>query len=446
MNTSIFKNKNEEVEFPSGIFPDTIKKVATEIALAVGANQEFVFAAIFLAFSTAIGSKVKARIKMGWEEGAMVWLIIIGEPGSKKTPALNKALMPIFNIQKGYGKSVAEILPDGEEFKYKILVVTDPTIESLSEVLLNNKHGVILYKDEAMSWISGFNQYKSGKGNELEQYLSIYSSQVIIITRKSKPVIQVDNPFVSFIGGVQVDRLEELANMKGNGFTDRILFVYPTPIDIKHSEHELSEATYNEYEKLIHFIYFLQEKSEDRVVPFSVEAKAYWDSWHIDYCNSMNSDLPTHIISIMSKLEGYSIRFALILEFMFQAEKSENVEQISLKSVQGALELVKYFMMQAEKTFGSVTSAKLDKQIERAIIFFSKQRHATAILRKIYTHKVGGVIDVHGANDLIAEMRSRGLGVITQVADTIPGKNPTVSFTLSKNFIIQKYVPKAENN
>jgi hypothetical protein len=446
MNTSIFSNKNEEVKFPSCVFPETIRKVADEIAKSVNANEEFVYAPILLAHSTVIGSKVKAKIKLGWEEGAMVWLIIIGEPGSKKTPALNKALMPIFNLQKGFGKSVSEFLPEGEEFKHKILVVTDPTIESLSEVLLANKHGVLLYKDEAMGWIGGFNQYKSGKGNEKEQYLSIYSSQVIIITRKSKPVIQVDNPFVSFIGGIQVDRIEELANMKGDGFLDRILWVYPASVEIKHSEHELSEATYNEYEKIIHFIYFQQEKSEDRVVPFSAEAKAYWDAWHIDYCNSMNNDLPTHIISIMSKLEAYSIRLALILEFMFQAEKFENVEQISLKSVQGAIELVKYFLTQAEKTFSSVASSKLDKQVERAIVFFSKQKHATAVLRKIYTHKVGGVKDVHGANDLIAEMRLRGLGAITQVPDVMPGKQPTISFTLSPKFIIQKYVPKTENN
>ena len=447
MKTTFFEYQTVERKLDDSIFPDAIKSFANEAALAVGANLSYVQMAILISFSTAIGSKVKCRIKKGWEESAMIWIIIIGEPGSKKTPALNKGLLPIFNLQKGFAKLPTKTPIEDEEYKLKTLVVTDSTIESLSQILYLNEHGVLLFKDEAMSWIGGFNLYKSGgSGNELEQYLSIFSSQVIIITRKSKPIVQINNPFVSFIGGIQVDRLDELANMKSTGFPDRILFSYAEFEKIKHSEHELSEEVSNRYEEMVHYVYSTQEKlTEDRIIPFTQEAKTAWDSWHVTFCESMNAEnLPSSVISIMSKLEAYSLRFALILEYMWQSEKREGVEVINVKSVNGAIELVNYFLVHAEKTFSSVSASKIDKKIERAIVFFSKQPSGRADLRKVYSHKVGGANNVHDATDLIMEMKSRGLGTVASVPDINLGKS-VIYFTLLPKFIIQKHVPKPKD-
>ena len=111
-----------------------------------------------------------------------------------------------------------------------------------------------MFKDEAIGWIKSMNQYKSG-GDDMEKYLSLFSQTPVIINRKGAPQIQVNDPFLSFIGGIQVDVLESLSAMKDNGFMERILFCYPEPVPVEHSDFELDNDTRVMYNNLIMKIY-----------------------------------------------------------------------------------------------------------------------------------------------------------------------------------------------
>lgn len=432
---------NEEIIFPSCILPTTIREYGYNVSRAMNSNPDYFFATSLICLSIALGSTVKALVKKGWAESAMIWIVIVGDPGSKKTPSINKGLEPLFILQKLYGGN-ANVEVNG---KPRILFTTDSTIESLFEQLYNNPHGLLLFKDELIGWIASMNQYKSGgSGDDMEKYLSIWSSQVVVITRKGKENIQVNLPFVSVVGGIQNEVLVKLTTMIGNGFTDRLLFVNPKPIQIKHTDEDLAEDMAKKYEELIHFIYHSQFEAEFRFIEFTSEAKEMWRSWHITFCDKMNSNIPSYMKNIMSKMEAYCIRFALILEFSHKAEMRQKVDFINSISVEGAIKLVDYFLANAENTFNSFESAKINNQIERAVAFISKERTGTVTLRRFYTNKVGGVKNSEEALNLLTEMRARGMGSFENVSEGIAGKQ-TLNFRLSPKFIIKNPQSNSDN-
>ncbi|MDX2172982.1 MAG: DUF3987 domain-containing protein [Bacteroidota bacterium] len=443
MKTSSKIIEQIQITFPFGFFPKTITDYANEVSLSLNCPIEYVYAGILIAASIAIGNNVRGQVKKGWKEAPMLWIVIIGGAGSKKTPAIAKTIFPFNKLQVEFGKSNAEQFESKVGYKFKTIMTTDSTIESLAETLSFNPLGVLLYRDEIIGWLGSMNQYKSsGNGDDMEKYLSIWSSQILNINRKSKPPILIESPFLSVIGGIQDEVLESLTNLKGNGFTDRILFVYPSPIKIKHTDAEISEEKSNSYENLIYSIYNKMFNEINLVLNYDEDTKKLWTEWHNDYCDKMNLDsIPYYIKSIMSKLEAYCVRFAVIIQILNDFDKRKEVTVIEKESLEGAIKLVNYFLANAEKTFSTVASSKVDKQIEKAIVFISKQAHGWASLRSIYTNKVGGVKNANEAMDLISEMRVRGLGTIVESHDVVPGKM-TVTFRLAKQFIIADLAPK----
>lgn len=64
------------------------------------------------------------------------------------------------------------------------VVVGDVTTEALATILAANPRGILMARDEISSWIRGMNQYKGGKGNDRQFYLSCWSGQTALVDRK----------------------------------------------------------------------------------------------------------------------------------------------------------------------------------------------------------------------------------------------------------------------
>ena len=268
-------NSQDVLEFPN-VFPPAIEKFAHNAAKSLNCNIDFLCVPILIAASIAIGSKARVKIKNDWMEGAVLFAMIVGEPGCKKTPAITKALNPILGLQKLFLKNHLQELEDNPDLKpplMKNIITTDATVEAIAELMEKNPHGIVVHKDEAIGFFKSMGQYKSGRGDDMEKYLSIWSQTVLVIHRKGRHPIQINVPFLSFIGGIQVDLLEALSEMKDNGCIDRFLFSFPRAMQIKHTDFELDEETKNEYESIITFIYNLQTVSGNRVLPFADDAK-----------------------------------------------------------------------------------------------------------------------------------------------------------------------------
>jgi len=92
------------------------------------------------------------------------------------------------------------------------------------------------------------------------------------------------------------------------------------------------------------------------VLIFTKEAKKIlwkWQNDNADLCNNSQSDA---ISGICSKLEVHAVRLSLILELLSWACGESNLNGISVKSVQKALQLAEYFKRSAIKVYSNISS------------------------------------------------------------------------------------------
>lgn len=430
------KNKSK-TEFPN-VFPEVIQNYIITAATSINCNADFASAAVLVAAASIIGNSARIRVKLSWEEVGILFLFIVGEPGSKKTPAIIKAISPLISLQKEFGtiqKMEEGLLQENNPFK--AIMTSDATVEALYEVLYHNPRGILMYKDEAISFVKSMNQYKKG-GDDMERYLSIWSGTPVRINRKGKPPIQINQPFLCVLGGIQVDVLRELGEMAkvNNGFFDRLLFVFPEPILAKHSEESIPEELSQQYENIFRFIYEKYQSENPLLLGFSAEAAVLWKKWNIAFCNYKNGpDLAPNMVGMLTKIETYIVRFSLIIEILNCAAENKVAEEITRESLHHAIYLGRYFFRNADKVIRSFTSSEVERSMQAVMTWLKRQKSQVVNLRAIYTAKVGGIKNKEQALDLIKEMRAQGMIFLHVSQDT----DTRISYQIQLN-------PKYKNN
>jgi hypothetical protein len=374
--------------FPVEVFPLPVQEIITATNESLKFPIDFIGASMLYAASVAIGNTYKVEITAGWKESAVVYLAIVARPGTNKSHPLHFALQPIMDQDK---KTYAQYEQARQEYENAVrlskterqeqgidepvkpvwnkLLLSDFTPEALAEVHKFNKRGIGVYCDELAGWFKNFNRYN--KGSEMEFWISAFNSMPINIDRKTKEPVFIPLPFIPVAGTLQTGILNELAkeNRTQNGFIDRILFVIPDNIVKEYwSEIKLNPIIIENWHNIIASLLGMPIQLDETFNPdpeilrFGPEAKRILSEWqrtNSDQCNKEEEEI---IWGIYSKLEIYAARLALILEIMRWACNESDKQSISIKSVEGALQLVEYFKRSAVKVHSILSNANpLDK-------------------------------------------------------------------------------------
>lgn len=379
------ENKNT---FPLEVFPSNIQEIIKATNRNLNFPIDFMSASILYAVSIAIGNTHRVKVKNGWTESAVLYISIVGPPGTNKTHPLVFALQPIMeedkraytvyeNKRQEYLKAMSlskkEREQDGtdepEKPTLEKFLLKDFTPEALAEVHKINTRGIGVNVDELVAWFKNFNRYN--KGSEAEFWLSVWSGSPINIDRKSGEPIFIPLPFISVAGTIQNGLLCELAkeNRTQNGFIDRILFAIPDKIKKEYwTETELSDNVIQNWQEIVSKLLGLSLQYDEtlnplpEIIEFSHDAKAVLYDWQRDNADQCNSVENEAIKGIYSKLEIYAIRLALILELLHWACNEGGKESIGIKSTEGALRLIEYFRKSAVKVNAIISSDNpLDK-------------------------------------------------------------------------------------
>ena len=370
--------------FPVEVFSEDIQDVIRATNKSLNFPLDFISASILYAASVAIRKKAKIKTPNGWKERAVIYIALVGRPGTNKSHPLSFALEPIRKQDKQahqqydhersefeYVQSLSKKEREGEglsEPEEPILtkrIVNDITPEALAFVHKNNPEGLGVYVDELAGWLKNFNRYNSG--GEQEFWISCFSGKPIIIDRKTSQPIRVDDPFISVAGTIQTGVLNEFAkdNRTSNGFIDRILFAYPEGLKKDAwSEKELSRDIPESWENIISDISNIQG---DREFTFTNEASNRLRKWQAENARLCNEAENEGIEGIYSKLEIYAIRLSLILQILNNRAST----QINLESVEGAIKLVEYFRKTGSKIYDIVNNSNpLDHLPRNKRIFY----------------------------------------------------------------------------
>jgi hypothetical protein len=339
-------------KFPFQVFPDPIQKLIRNANKTVGFNPDYFSAGILSVSATAIGNTIS--IENGtYPDKPILWISIIGRPGTGKTHPLRFAKHPIelrdslsFNefesLLAEYNKQDRE--NRGSKPRYKKFILNDFTPEKLAESLQFNEKGVIIFQDELMRWINSFDQYK--KGGDQQMYLGLFNGGELTVDRITKDPIRVERTNVNILGGMQPDILKGMAkdNRDKDGFLERFLFVYPDNLEpVLFTGQSIEQTHRDNYERMIGNLLDAPEKTI-RADAETIEIFMQWQ--HRTARASFNDHLEQ---SIQSKLETYVWRLALTLEMMDQASRGSYSTRLKEKSLRDAITLAEYFRYNALK-------------------------------------------------------------------------------------------------
>lgn len=384
--------------FPLEALPLPFRRLVEEVAAAMPCPPDFPATPLLVAAGAAIGDALELRLKDGWREGPNLYGAIVGDPGSKKTPAQELAVRALHRIQGKYDRAYAEELAEFERESalwddakkgergakptppgYHHVLTTDSTTEALAPMLLASK-GILLVKDELAGWIRSMDAYRAGgKGADRQHYLSMWSRSPIKVDRKSRPApIYVPRPVLAVVGGIQPDLLGDLADAAGreDGFVDRLLFSYPDPVPDRWTDASVKQATEIAVLKIFEALHDLKPtegphgEHQPWTIRLSVGAAAMWSEWYAAHAAEMGAESFTKSLrGPWAKMPGQLARLALILHAVDAAATNEEPDdELTETTLAAAADLVDYYKAHAKRAHRRIHRAKGGRDLALVIL------------------------------------------------------------------------------
>lgn len=363
-------NENEKplkASFPLRALPKPMQVYCEAVSAAMQTPLDFAALGVLGAMACAIGASTKIEIKPGWQEFAVLWLALCARPGTAKTPALNACFKPIRGIQKelnlkyshamsSYKEALANVKKDPTlELPIKPvaehLLIGDITQESLVRTLWESPKGGAILSDELTGWTGGHDKY-TGKGNDRQAYLSLWSSLPLSVHRKLDGVVSVNLPVLSVVGGLTPSSLPKLHGGQEDGFLSRFLIACPEERQGVYTKEGISEVQALDYGAYIRRLWELEPEHRDetgvtpRTVILSEDAEALFMLFYSEMQASLAGyTLPSILRGSFSKAPSQVARIALILHCGRQVSGEEDdPHRLSADCMDAAILIARYFL------------------------------------------------------------------------------------------------------
>lgn len=222
---------------PTGLLPPIIEDFARTQGDLMGVDPGGLAMAALAVCAAAIPDNVKLQVKRhekSWLESARIWVAVVGNPSTKKTPLINAAARPLKKADGELFRVYQEEMQRYEQLK-KVdksarmpkntrLRMEDITIEAAQEVLRDSPDGVLCLQDELSGWFGSLDKYSSGRGASKDRafWLQSFNGGSYVLNRVGRGAIMIDNLSVSLLGGIQPEAIRSIArDMHDDGLLQR---------------------------------------------------------------------------------------------------------------------------------------------------------------------------------------------------------------------------------
>lgn len=406
-------------EFPVYALPELFQVLVKQASAAFNAPPDFFGVSLLAVAGTAIGNRRTLKVKSTWVAKPIIWAAIVAEPGSTKSPALSFMIKPIEQIQKNLYddykyQTKIYMESDGEEEKpiLEHVFTTDATKEKLSEMILHSPNGFMIYQDEITAWVRSMNQYKGGRGSDKQFALSLWNGSGVKIDRKMEETIFTESSFVSVLGGIQPDMLDELVeNGKDDGFVNRILFTIPDRFPRRYTEEEVDETVQKQYQQAIFALNNLNGYKE--LVWADRDAHANWlEVMRMHDAEVNNPEFPDNLRGAWAKLPEYLARISLIIQLLRYVSGETKTEKIEAISIINAKSIIDYFKSHLKKVYDKFHQSPADKKVDQLIQWMNDTNKQKASRRELQRARIGGCKNRHDVDELMRSAQERGYGKI----------------------------------
>jgi hypothetical protein len=312
-------------KLPSGLLPDVIEQFAHEEGNLTGADPSGFAVAALAVCAAALPDHTQLQVKQhdpNWLEAARLWVGLIGNPSTKKSPIMLRVAKPLKRLDTElwrkyladkdyYDQLSAEEKKKTGPPKQRRLRLEDSTIEAAQEVLKDSPDGVLCIQDELSGWFGAMDKY-SGRGAAKDRgfWLQSFHGGHYAVNRIQRGAFLIPNLSVSLLGGIQPAPVRKIADDSvDDGLLQRLI-----PIVLSHGQAGKDEQTGDagrRYDELIVQLY--QRKSPGAPLYFDDAALAVrkeLERKHLELMGyeAINRKLAAHI----GKYDGIFARLCLL--------------------------------------------------------------------------------------------------------------------------------------
>jgi len=331
--------------FPLKSLPEQIVNIISGMNAASGFPINYLAASILWALSVAIGRSCTLFAKSTWEVAANLFVGLVAAKGRVKSPTLKFALGPLIKVDQ------AQLGSDGQ----RQLTANDATLEGLYQALENNPYGIGMYRDELRGFFTSMNRYRSGGGDE-EAWLSLYNGIHITINRRTEKKRSIPNAYVSLIGTVQHDILQNMSfDARVNGFWERFLWTFSEddkPLQWNLSGQDITGAYASAWAKIVNGVLerggYFNDAFKHKAYQLSPESANKLQCWQNH--NAMAYAENEALSSIFTKIAEHAMKISLILQVtreILGVVPASNV--VDIDSARNAIEIADFFFAEARK-------------------------------------------------------------------------------------------------
>ena len=295
------------------------------------------------------------RRHRGWVEPPHLWLGVVGEPGTGKSPgadALMRDVLPEIERRMladfpdrlwAWRTDVALSKVAKQRWRHELrdpttpgaaitpapVLVTSPlepqmprlrqhdvTVEKVAELLARAApKGLLIVRDELAGWIAGMNSFNSGAR---AFWIEAYGGRPYRVERKTDPdPIVVPHLAVAVYGGTQPDKLARLLREGDDGLLARLLWMWPEQIPFRLGEQPPRvEWAIDALDRLRELDLQRDDPPRPILVPLAVEARGSLERLARDMQRRQQDAAPL-LRSALGKARGQALRLSLVLEFLW---------------------------------------------------------------------------------------------------------------------------------
>lgn len=318
-------------EIDMALFPTQITDYVIDQSKLMGADPAAMAIFCLGTLSGSITDEIRIQPKKhdnSWTECSRIWCAVIGDPSTKKSPLLNKALSPLKDINTKWIKESNAAIKKWEEAckiakkedtqtpekpLKKRLIIEDTTTEKLGVTLSEcEPRGLLSVRDELSGWLGGMDAYKNGTGNKDKPlWLEAYNGGQKMFERVSRGDTFVDNWSVSIVGGIQPSVIQAYAKTtEHDGLLQRFILLYAKQSHSIGEDRAINMAAKNKYDALI--IHLANLGGSNNAVLLSDDAHTSRSAFERQIHKIMKYHPNPHIKAALGKWSGLYARLLLI--------------------------------------------------------------------------------------------------------------------------------------
>ena len=273
---------------PEGLLPARIETFARASATMIGADEGGIATAALAAAAGAIDDAIKLRVMKNnlWMESARLWVALLGDPSSKKTPIINAVMAALkqadHELYRNYAmhKSFWDALPKAQKQETpepirRRRVIGDTTAEAAQEAFKTETRGLMGVYGELSVWFGSMERYSPKSGSsERGFWLQAYDGGPYPVDRIGRGSIMLPNLSLTMLGGAQPDLIRKVVSQSiDDGLVQRLIPVVLTP-GSPPSEDAVDSGATADFDTLIRQLLEMQRPSSGAPLRFDDGAQA----------------------------------------------------------------------------------------------------------------------------------------------------------------------------